>query len=273
VTRQLELGLRYLVLAVFAIGIIYPLVGVLELAFVPHGETLTGVEIPSALTLDTISRAWEFGQFGNALRNSAIVATSVTIGCVALSTLAGYGFGRMRFPGSSLLFYIFVAGLVVPLEAYVIPLYFQLRGYGLIDTLGGLILPLLAQSLPFGVFWMRASFRSLPQPLIEAARLDGAGTFGVLRYVLIPLLIPALLTLFVLTFVGTWNDFLLSLIVISSEEGRTAPLSLALFIGQRTRDVPGLAAGAIIISIPVIIVFILFQRSLIRGILAGALKE
>jgi raffinose/stachyose/melibiose transport system permease protein len=273
VTRNLELGLRYVVLALFVIGIVYPLLGVLELAFVPNGSQLTGVVIPNALSLDTIARAWDFGQFGQALRNSALVAGLVTIGCVTLSTLAGYGFGRMRFRGSSLLFYVFVAGLVVPLEAYLIPLYYQLRQLGLLDSIAGLVLPLLAQSLPFGVFWMRASFRSLPQALIEAARLDGAGTFAVLRYVLIPLLLPALTTLLVLTFVYTWNDFLLSLVVISSEDLRTAPLSLALFIGQRTTDVTGLAAGALIISVPVIIVFVLFQRSLIRGVLAGALKE
>jgi raffinose/stachyose/melibiose transport system permease protein len=272
-TRQLEVGLRYVVLGLFVLGILYPLLGVLELAFVPHGELLTGVELPTAMTLDTLARAWDFGHFATALRNSALVATAVTIGCVVLSTLSGYGFGRMRFRGSRLLFYVFMAGLVVPLEAYLIPLYYELRDFGLLDSLGGLVLPLLAQSLPFGVFWMRASFRSLPHSLVEAARLDGAGTFAVLRYVLIPLLVPALTTLFVLTFVYTWNDFLLSLVVISSEAMQTAPLSLALFIGQRTTDVTGLAAGALIISTPVVIVFVLFQRSLIRGILAGALKE
>jgi raffinose/stachyose/melibiose transport system permease protein len=271
--RQLELGFRYLVLILFAFGILYPLLGVVELAMVPHGEQLTGIEIPGALSLDTIGRAWDFGHFSTALRNSAIVASGVTIGCVALSTLAGYGFGRMRFRGSGLLFYMFVSGLVVPLEAYLIPLYYELRSFGLLDSLPGLILPLLAQSLPFGVFWMRASFRSLPQSLVEAARLDGAGTFAILRYVLIPLLLPALTTLLVLTFVYTWNDFLLSLVVISTQTLQTAPLSLALFIGQRTTDVAGLAAGALIISVPVVIVFVLFQRSLIRGILAGALKE
>jgi raffinose/stachyose/melibiose transport system permease protein len=271
--RQVELGLRYLILGLFVLGILYPLLGVIELAFVPHGEHLRGIEIPGALTSDTLSRAWDFGRFATALRNSAIVAAAVSIGCLVLSTLAGYGFGRMRFRGSGLLFYVFVAGLVVPLEAYLIPLYYELRGFGLLDSLGGLILPLLAQSLPFGVFWMRASFRSLPQSLVEAARLDGAGTFAVLRHVLIPLLIPALTTLLVLTFVYTWNDFLLSLVVISSQDLRTAPLALALFIGQRTTDVTGLAAGALIISVPVLVVFVVFQRSLIRGILAGALKE
>lgn len=272
-TTRLDVSLRYGVLAIAILAIVYPLLGVLELALVPHGERLTGIEWPSSLSLDTVVRAWNFAHFGTALMNSGIVATAVTVACVLLSTLAGYGFGRMHFRGETLLFYMFVMGLVVPLEGYLIPLYYDLRSYGLLDSLGGLIVPLLAQSLPFGVFWMRASFRSLPQALVDAARVDGAGSFAVLRFVLVPLLVPALTTLLVLTFVSTWNDFLLSLVVITSSANQTAPLSLALFIGQRTTDVAGLAAGALIISVPVVIVFVLFQRSLIRGILAGALKE
>jgi raffinose/stachyose/melibiose transport system permease protein len=271
--RRIEVGLRYLTLGVFLLWILYPILGVVELALVPNGQLLTGIEIPRAITFDVIARAWKFADFGTALQNSAVVAASVTVGCVVLSTLAGYGFGKMRFPGSGILFYLFILGLVVPLEAYLIPLYFELRGVGLLDSRVGLILPLLAQSLPFGVFWMRASFRSMPEALIEAARIDGAGTFAVLRYVLVPLLLPAMTTLLVLTFVSTWNDFLLSLVLISSQRMQTAPLALALFIGQRTNDTTGLAAGAVIISIPVVVVFVLFQRTLIRGILAGALKE
>ena len=119
---------------------------------------------------------------------------------------------------------------------------------------------------------MRAGFRAMPQSLVEAAWIDGASSFAVLRRILAPILQPAILTLLVLTFVFTWNDFLLSLVVITTQQHQTAPLALALFIGQRTTDVTGLAAGAVIISIPVIIVFVFFQRTLIRGILAGALK-
>lgn len=271
--RRLEVGLHHLTLAVFCLWILYPLLGVIELALVPNGSTLTSVEIPHSLTTETLVRSWKFAHFDRALGNSAIVASSVTVGCVILSTLAGYGFAKMRFAGSGILFYVFVLGLVVPLETYVVPLYLELRDLGVLDSRVGLILPLLAQSLPFGVFWMRASFRALPQSLIDAARIDGAGTLAVLRYVLVPLLRPAMTTLLVLTFVATWNDFLLSLIVISSEKMQTAPLALALFIGQRTSDTTGLAAGALIISIPVVVVFVLFQRTLIRGILAGALKE
>jgi raffinose/stachyose/melibiose transport system permease protein len=270
--RRLELLLHYLTIAIFLIWILYPLLGVLELAFLRNGASLTGIVIPRHLTFATFTRAWDFAQFGTALENSAIVAGSVTVGCVLLSTLAGYAFGRTRFVGSRVLFYVFILGLVIPLEAYLIPLYFELRGEGLLDSRIGLILPLLAQSLPFGVFWMRASFRAMPQSLIEAAWIDGAGSFAVLRRILAPILRPAIMTLLVLTFVFTWNDFLLSLVVITSQQHQTAPLALALFIGQRTTDVTGLAAGAVIISIPVIVVFVFFQRTLIRGILAGALK-
>lgn len=271
--RRLEFGLHHLTLAIFCLWILYPLLGVVELALVPNGSSLTSIEVPHSLTTDTIVRSWHFAHFGRALTNSAVVASTVTVGCVILSTLAGYGFAKMRFAGSGVLFYVFVLGLVVPLETYVVPLYLELRDFGLLDSRLGLIAPLLAQSLPFGVFWMRQSFRALPQSLIDAARMDGATTLEVLRHVLVPLLRPAMTTLLVLTFVGTWNDFLLSLIVISSEKMQTAPLALALFIGQRTSDVTGLAAGALIISTPVVIVFVLFQRTLIRGILAGAIKE
>jgi raffinose/stachyose/melibiose transport system permease protein len=270
--RGLELLLHYLTIAIFLLWILYPLLGVLELAFLRNGASLTGIVVPRHVTLSTLTRAWNFAQFGTALGNSAIVAGSVTVGCVLLSTLAGYAFGRMRFAGSRLLFYVFILGLVIPLEAYLIPLYFELRSEGLLDSRVGLILPLLAQSLPFGIFWMRASFRSMPQSLIEAAWIDGAGSFAVLRRILAPIMRPAILTLLVLTFVFTWNDFLLSLVVITSQQNETAPLALALFIGQRTTDVTGLAAGAVIISVPVIVVFVFFQRTLVRGILAGALK-
>lgn len=270
--RQLELVLHYLTIAIFLVWILYPMLGVLELAFLRNGANLTGIVVPTHITFTTFKRSWNFAQFGTALENSAIVAGSVTVGCVLLSTLAGYAFGKMRFAGSKTLFYVFILGLVIPLEAYLIPLYFELRGFGLLDSRIGLIMPLLAQSLPFGVFWMRAGFRSMPQSLIEAAWIDGASSFAVLRRILAPIMRPAILTLLVLTFVFTWNDFLLSLVVITTQQHQTAPLALALFIGQRTTDITGLAAGAVIISIPVIVVFVFFQRTLIRGILAGALK-
>jgi raffinose/stachyose/melibiose transport system permease protein len=265
-------ALQHLAVGVFVLWIVYPLVGVVELATLPDGALLTGIVIPRSLTFGTIVRAWQFANLGTATANSAIVASAVTAGCLLLATLAGFAFGQFRFRGSSMIFFVFLLGMVVPLEAYLVPLYYQLRTFGLLDTRAGLVAVLLAQSLPFGVFWMRAAFRNIPQSIVEAATIDGAGSFTMLRFILAPLLRPAITTLVVLTFVSTWNDFLLSLVVVSTGSNVTAPLALALFVGQRNTDVTGLAAGALLISIPVVLVYVVFQRSLIRGILAGAVK-
>jgi raffinose/stachyose/melibiose transport system permease protein len=270
--NRVRIAVPHVAVAVFVLWIVYPLLGVLELATMPDGALLTGVVLPTSFTVDTIVRAWQFANLGTAVVNSAIVACAVTVGCVLLTTLAGFAFGRFKFRGSSVLFFVFLLGMVVPLEAYLVPLYFQLRTFGLLDTRAGLIVVLLAQSLPFGVFWMRAAFRNIPESLVEAATIDGAGSFAMLRFILVPLLRPAITTLIVLTFVSSWNDFLLSLVVISSGDNATAPLALALFVGQHNTDVTGLAAGALIISIPVVLVYVVFQRRLIQGILAGAVK-
>jgi raffinose/stachyose/melibiose transport system permease protein len=270
---RLDLPIHYVILSVFLLAVLYPLLGILGLALDPRANFASGLQIPTALSLDTILRAWRFAHMGIALRNSAIVAGSVTIGCLALSTLAGYAFGTMRIPAGNIIFNLFLLGLVVPLEVYIIPLYYQLQSESLLDSFPGLILPLLARSLPFGVFWMRASFLAMPRSLVEAARIDGASTFGILRFIHIPLLRPALTTLTVLTFVFAWSSFLLPLVVVTTDQMQTATLSLALFIGKFTTDTAGLAAGTLMISLPTVLVFVVFQRQLIRGILAGAVKE
>jgi raffinose/stachyose/melibiose transport system permease protein len=190
----------------------------------------------------------------------------------ALSILTGYAFGTMRFRGDKLLFYLFVVGLIVPGEAVIIPLYYVLRGFSLTDTYWSLILPQIASSLAFGTFWMRAFFRSAPRSLLEAARIDGAPTWRVLWHILLPFGRPAVLTMMVLTFLWSWNEFLLPLVMISNESLRTAPLGLAFFQTEHTTDVTGLAAGSIIITLPVVVVYIFLQRHFIRGMLSGAVR-
>jgi raffinose/stachyose/melibiose transport system permease protein len=225
------------------------------------------------LSLDSLQRAWDIGGFATAIPNSLIVATSVTVISIVVSVLAGYAFGALRVPYASPLFYVFLIGLVVPLEAYVIPLYFEMRALSLLDTLPGLIIPLTAQMLPFGIFWMRANFRAMPPGLIDAAEVDGAGTWQTLRYVLLPISRPALSGLAVLLFLFAWNDLLLAVFMISSNDLRTAPLQLGIFVGLRSTDTAALAAAALIVSIPVLIVYVAFQRRLIDGLMAGAVKE
>ena len=190
-----------------------------------------------------------------------------------LSILAGYAFGLMRFRGQEALFYLTLLGLMVPLEAIVVPLYYDLRDVGLTDTYWALILPQAALSIAFGTFWMRAFFRSVPRSLLEAARLDGSSSWVTLWRIVLPLGRPAVLTMVALVFMWTWNEFLLALVMVSDESLRTAPLGLAFFQGRNTSDEALLSAGALIVAAPVVIVYVFLQRHFIRGMLSGAVKR
>ena len=170
-----------------------------------------------------------------------------------LSILAGYAFGMMRFRGSSALFYLMLLGLMVPLEATIVPLYYDLRDLSLTDTYWALILPQVGVSVAFGTFWMRAFFRSVPRSLVEAARLDGSSSWTTLWRVVLPLGRPAVLTMVALIFMWTWNEFLLALVMVSDEGLRTAPLGLAFFQGRNTTDFALLAAGSVIVATPVVV--------------------
>jgi len=263
--------LNYAILAVFALIGLYPAFGVVMNALTPPGEPAS-FDIPSSFHWANFYDAWTQGHFSQYLRSSAIVAVSVVAISTVLSILSGYAFGLMRFRGATVLFYVFLIGLMVPEEALIVPLYYDLRHFNLTDTYWALILPQVGLSVAFGTFWMRAFFRSTPRSLMEAARIDGARSWTTLWRVLVPFGRPAILTMMVLVFMWTWNEFLLALVMVSSENLRTAPLGLAFFQGQHTSDLTLLAAGAVIVATPVVIVYVLLQRHFIRGMLTGAVK-
>ncbi|WP_432520644.1 carbohydrate ABC transporter permease [Kineococcus sp. SYSU DK006] len=267
-----EATANYVLLVVFAVLTLVPLVGVLLSAVTPEGELRVGFELPSRLSLGNFAQAWEQGGFSRYLLNSVLVAAGVVLLTALLSTLAGFAFATMRFPGRSVLFYVVLLGLLLPVESFVIPLYHDLRGWGLTDTYASLLFPQTAQSLAFGTFWMRNFFRSFPVSVLEAARLDGAGDRVLLWRVLVPNARPALATMGLLVAMWTWNEFLLPLVMISGEGWRTAPLGLAFFQGQHTTQVQLLAAAATIVALPVVVLYLFLQRRFIAGMLSGAVK-
>jgi raffinose/stachyose/melibiose transport system permease protein len=252
-----EQVLAHVVLGFFAVIALAPVVRIVVTALGESGS---------------FSTAWSEGHFGTYLRSSVLVAGSVVVFSSALSILAGYAVGLMRFRGEQVLFYVLLLGLMVPLEATIVPLYYDLRDLGLTDTYWALILPQAGVSVAFGTFWMRAFFRSVPRSLVEAARLDGASSWSTLWRVIFPLARPAVLTMVVLVFMWTWNEFLLALVMVSDEDLRTAPLGLAFFQGRNTSDEALLAAGALIVAAPVVLVYLFLQRHFIRGMLSGAVK-
>lgn len=264
-TSRGERLVTYLILVGFAAFAIWPLVTVLWNSIQPpFGQ--------SGLRLGNYAEAWRLGGFGEYMITSVEVAALVVSVATVASILTGYAFGTMRFRGSSVLFHLFIFGLMIPAEAIVIPLFFDLRTLGLTDTIWAIALPQIAQSIAFGTFWMRAQFRAMPVELIEAGALDGASARAVLWRILVPIARPAVVTLVVLLFMWTWNEFLIPLVMAPAGELRTAPLSLAMFKGQYTSATALMAAAAVLVALPVVVLFVTLQRYFIQGMAEGAVR-
>jgi raffinose/stachyose/melibiose transport system permease protein len=264
-----EAVLNYLVLGVFSLFAVVPMVGVLLSAVTPAGDPQAGFRLPSSIDLGNFVEAWNRGQFSSYLRSSLTVTASVVVLTSILSIFAGFAFARLHFPGKNLLFFLLLAGLMLPAEAFIIPLYYDLRGAGLTDSYWALILPQTAQSLAFGVFWMRNQFRSFPGEIMEAARMDGASDLRVLWRIVVPPSVPAITTMCLLVAMWTWNEFLIPLIMVSSESLRTAPLGLAFFQGQHITEYSLLAAAGTIVALPMVLLYFFLQRRFISGMLNG----
>jgi raffinose/stachyose/melibiose transport system permease protein len=270
-TSRTEQTVGYVVLGVFSLIALLPIAGIVFTALQdPDGGASFGSF--DGLHFGNFKDAWEQGHFGSYLKSSMIVSVAVVAVAGVFSIMSGYAFGLMRFRGQSALFYVFLLGLMVPTEAIIVPLYYDFRDIGLTNTYWGLILPQIATSVAFGTFWMRAFFRGVPRSLVEAARIDGASSWFTLWRVLLPLARPAVLTMTVLLFMWTWNEFLLALVMVSNEDLRTAPLGLSFFQGRNTSDLTLLAAGSVIVALPVVILYVFLQRHFIRGMLSGAVK-
>lgn len=265
-------ALVYALLTLFLLGAVTPLVGILLTSFKAPGELVRGpFALPETWRWENYVAAWEGARFSRYFQSSVIVVVPVVVISAILSTMAGYAFGMMRFPGQNALLLLIVLGLMVPFEAVIIPLWQLMGSLGLRDTYWSLIWPQVALSFSFGTFWMRAHFKSMPRELVDAAVVDGASTWGVLWRILFPLSRPALLSLVVLLFMWTWNEFFLVLVMVTGDL-RTLPVGLALLRGRYASDVAVMAAASIIVSLPVVLIYFVFQRHFVRGIIGGAVK-
>jgi ABC-type glycerol-3-phosphate transport system permease component len=227
--------------------------------------------LPNPLTwvnyIQVITRIHFFQYFGN----SVFVSVVVTVGHVFFDTLAGYAFAKLKFPFRDHIFFIMLLALMVPFQVNLIPIYKIMATFHWIDTYWALIIPNLTSI--FGIFLMRQFMMTIPNELLDAARIDGCGEFGVFRRVVLPLALPGIATLIIFTFMGTWNDFLWPRLVINSEKLFTLPLGLAMLQMKNTSNVAQIMAGTVLTALPMIIVFLFMQRQFIEGMTAGALKE
>jgi raffinose/stachyose/melibiose transport system permease protein len=267
-----QVTLNYLLIIVCSLVAVYPLVGVVLASLYPSGPASapSGFALPPSFNWHNYVSAWEQGNFAASFTTSFLVAAVMVPASVGLSILGGFAFATMRFRGSKVIFYLFILGLIIPTEATIVPLYYDVRAMGLLDTYWALILLETSGELAFGIFWMRAAFLSAPRSLLEAARIDGASSWRTLWQILVPFARPAILTLTVLTFADSWNEFFLALVFTVNH--MTAPAGLASFSGRYTTNIPLVSAGAVMVAVPILIVFIIFQRQFMRGMLTGAVK-
>jgi multiple sugar transport system permease protein len=263
----------YVVLTGGLVLLVGPFIWMLLGSFRPDRELkqVPPAWLPQEPTLDNYRNLFERLDFPTYFFNSALVAVAITIGNLVFCSMLGYALAKLEFPGKRVIFVLVLATLMVPGVVTFVPLFVLVSNLGMVNTFPGLIFPFLAG--PFGVFLMRQFILSLPDELIHAARVDGAGELRIFRSIILPLCKPALATLGILTFLTSWNNFLWPLVVAQSEEKYTLPVALAIYaIGENKSDYGLLMAGSVVIIVPVLAVFLALQRHFVRGIAMTGIK-
>lgn len=269
---------RSLVFTVMAFGlsliVLIPLMWIIFGAVKDRGRIIRNpLGLPETWNWGNFSEAWVGGNFSTYFINSIAVVVPVVIGVLLLALLAAYAFALMSFRGRDGLFILFLAGMTIPLSVLIIPLFYEMIALHLNNTLWALILPQIAIALPFSILLIYSFIRDLPREILDSGRIDGCNSWDLLRHIVAPLSRPALLTLLVFNFMWTWNQFLLPIVLIQVDSKRTLPVGLNFFQGQFANDIPLLMAGATITFMPIVIIYLIFQRHFIQGIAAGAIKS
>lgn len=262
----------YTVLVVFSLFSLVPFVGLVLVSIRPSGSLGVGINFGQGIHFENFVAAWDQARLGSALLASFVVGGFVAVAGTAFATMAGYALGSLRFRGREGLRYFFLVGLMVPAEATVVPMFYGELHLGLINKYPGAFLPLTGIAIGLGSFWMRAFFVSIPRDLFDAAKVDGATNWTTLRLILVPMARPAIFTSVVLLFLTGWNDFLVSLITLETPGVQTAQVALAGFRSTYLTNDTLIAAGALTVVAPVIVLFLLTQRRLVRGITSGSVK-
>lgn len=269
--RPAAIGINLLLLATAALTI-FPLLWMVSVSFMPNGAagTYPPPILPSAPTLDNYRQLFANQHAGRYLFNSTLVASVATLISLVFNTLAGYAFAKLRFRWRERIFNTLLGALVIPSQVAMIPLFALVKELGLVSTYGGVIVPSMASV--FGIFLIRQYALSLPDELLEAARIDGASEVRIFWSLVVPILKPILATLAILTFMATWNDFMWPLIVLTEQDLYTLPVALAGLSREHVQDSELMMAGAVVTIVPVMVLFLAMQRYYIAGILAGSVK-
>ncbi len=249
-----------------------PLLWMLAASFMQPGEAtrFPPSMVPGDPTVEHYRTLFTRLNLGRYFLNSMIVAGAATVLSLFINSMAGYAFAKLRFHGRDRVFRVLTFGLVIPVQVAMLPLFLLMRELGLVNTYWGVIIPSMASI--FGIFLIRQYAISIPDDLIDAARIDGAGEFRIYWSVVLPVIRPILATLAIWTFLSTWNDFMWPLIVLSDDRMFTLPVALANLAGERVQDTELMMAGSVLTVLPVLVVFLFLQRYYVDGITAGSVK-
>ncbi len=261
---------RYGLLVLVAALVLFPVYTTVVAALKEGNQVLNNPLVPDGFTLRILAKAWDEGNLGRYLLNSGVVAVVITAAQLLTSVLSAYAFAILDFPGRTIMFGVFLATLLVPLEATLVVNRRTVDSLGWINSYQGLTVPFLATA--FGTFLLRQVFLTLPRDLRDAAAIDGVGHLGFLRHVAVPLVRPTLGAMAMLSFLSAWNQYLWPNLVTTESDMYTVQSGLKQ-ISEARLDEPNLVmAGTIIAAIPIVVVLLIFQRSLIRGLTSGAVK-
>lgn len=258
--------------AVIALVVVFPLAWMLSVSFMSTGEAANFPPplLPKQWTLEHYRDLFVTQGMGRYMLNSLGLATLATLLALAFTVPAGYAFAKLRFRGRDRIFQLLIGALVIPAQIGTLPLFLMLKSVGLVNTWPGALVPWLASI--FGIFLIRQYALSIPEEMLEAARVDGATEGQIFRRVVLPTMTPILVTLALFVFLGSWNDFLWPLIILTDRSNYTLPVALAALSREHVQDIELMMAGAVVTVAPVLILFLALQRFYIRGMLAGSVK-
>ncbi len=263
----------YIILLIAAIICLFPLLWMVSSSLKPLDEIFTNMSLlPKRFYFKNYIDAWVKGKFEVYFLNSVIYTICSVFGILLISSLCGYALARLNVPFKNLIFLILIIPLIVPLPGTFVPLYVLLKKLGLLDTRIGLILCYINGGLAFGIFLLKSFFEEIPKELEEAAIIDGATSFQIYFKIMLPLVRPALATLAIFNTVSIWNEFLLALIILQNPLKMPIQRGIMMFHGTHITEYGQLMAGLTIATLPVIIIYLLMQQHIIKGITAGALK-
>lgn len=269
---RLRFAALHAALVVSGLLTLAPLLWMIGASFMPAGEANSYPPrfLPSTATWGHYLALFTRLDLARHFLNSVLVTVSVTVISTVLNAMAGYAFGKLRFRGRERIFRLLLGGLMIPGQVGMLPLFLLLKRMGLVNTYVGAMVPFLVTI--YGIFLVRQYVSSVPDDLLDAARLDGASEVRIFRTIVLPLIRPILVTLAVFTFISAWNDFMWPLIVLSDDRLYTLPVALASLMGEHVQDTELMMAGSVLTVLPVFAVFLFFQRIYVQGMMAGSVK-